>query len=222
MVVKVRLFDLALACDIFQGFEKGYGDAYKEFLNDTNQALDMHDDRHRMALLTWLNKWRCRIPKKSFEEISEKLLTWFGKYKRSFPQEGKRLLDLSGEEIIRVAEIYKGLLEIKFIDATIASKILFALRRDIYPIWDDAMRKEYSTIGCSAYSDYMKQSKEELQELSEECQSKDTEISELPRLLGRERESLLKLLDEYHFVFMTKKLSLPSVRDYEDWYKWAK
>jgi len=221
MVVKVRLFDLALACDIFQGFEKGYGDAYKKFLNDTNQALDMHDDRHRTALLTWLNRWRCRIPKKSFEEISEKLLTWFGKYKRSFPQEGKRLLDLSGEEIIRVAEVYKGLLEIKFIDATIASKILFALRSDVYPIWDKAMRKEYSSI-CSTYNDYMKQSRSELLELRDECQNKGTEISKLPRLLGREQESLLKLLDEYHFVFITKKLSLPSVRNFEDWYKRAK
>ena len=158
---EIRLSHLAFACYVYIGMTN-YDKTYKEFLDKTSPIFDMQNASNRAGLLKWLNDWGCGIPEKSFEEISEKLLTWFGKYKRSFPQEGKRLLDLSGEETVRVAEVYKGLLEIKFIDATVASKILFALRSDVYPIWDNAMQKEYRNRGCSTYEEYMKQSREEL------------------------------------------------------------
>ena len=217
----MKLAELAFACCAFQIFERGYQEAYTRFLEKTEGAFALHNKRHREALLTWLNKWRCRIPKKSFEEISEKLLTWFGKYKRSFPQEGKRLLDLSDEEIIRVAEVYKGLLEIKFIDATIASKILFALRSDVYPIWDNAMRKEYGSKGCSTYEEYMKLIKSELLELKDACKNNKIEIDELPDKLNRKSASLVKLLDEYHWTVMTRKVTLPSAEELQRWCQWA-
>ena len=229
---KLRLSDLAFACYIFPGLEKGYRDAYSDFLKNTANALDMHNDKHIKHLLTWLNQWGCRLEQKSHPEISGKLISWFREYEKLLPQKDKKLLDLSDKEITEQDEVYDKLAGISFtcssptghrkIGHTCASKILFALRSDVYPIWDVAMKKEYEKTGCTTYSEYMKRSSIELRQLSDDCQRNGIELHELPRLLGREGESLLKLLDEHHWVFITRELRPPSTRDFEEWYKWAK
>jgi len=226
---EIRLSHLAFACYVFRGLERGYRDAYSVFLEKTNHALDMHNDDHRKQLLIWLNKWGCRqFELDSHDKVSEKLRDWFEKYGGTLPSEQNKLIDLSNEEITDAARVYYTLEGLtipcskgeKTVGPTGASKILFALRRDVYPIWDGAMRKKYKD--CSTYSEYMKQSREELQELNEESQRNGIELSKLPSRLDRGGESLLKLLDEYRWVFITQKLPPPSALDFEKWYKWAR
>jgi hypothetical protein len=229
----MKLFELAFACHVYNGMTN-FNKAYKDFLDKTNHDLDMGNENHREALLEWLNKWGNRLEGESHTEISKKLKSWYDEYERLLTlKTGKQLLDFSDKEIDGAGKAYDTLAKITFICSTAkgkghrqightcASKILFALRKDVYPIWDDAMRKKYSSEGCSTYSEYMKQSREELQELNEECQRNGIELSELPSLLDREGESLLKLLDEYRWVFITRKVVLPSV-ELQKWYQWAR
>lgn len=224
---KVRLSDLAFACYVFQGFEKRYGDAYEEFWNKTSHDFDMQNASHRTELLIWLNAWGCRqFELNSRDKISEELRDWFRKYGILPPEQ--KLIDLSDEEIADAAKVYDTLERLKIpcsigkktVGPTGASKILFAMRRNIYPIWDNAMRIEYRKVGCSTYREYMKYSRNELLELSDDCQRNGFELSELPRLLSRERESLLKFLDEYHWVVITRKLPLPSAGELQKWCEW--
>ena len=39
--------------------------------------LDLGKPKHGLALLQWLNKWGCRINRKSFDNIGERLAEWF-------------------------------------------------------------------------------------------------------------------------------------------------
>ena len=226
---EIRLSHLAFACYVYIGMTN-YDKTYKEFLDKTSPIFDMQNASHRAVLLKWLNDWGCRqFELNSHDKISEKLGSWFTNY-RGTSFETKKLIDLSNEEVTDAAKVYYALEKLripcsrgeKTVGPTGASKILFAMRRDSYPIWDNAMRKVYRNRGCSTYEEYMKQSREELKELSEECQRHGVELSELPSRLNREGESLLKLLDEYRWVFITRGLLRPSVKDFRDWYEWAK
>jgi hypothetical protein len=222
----MKLYELAFACYCFSEFEKGYQDAYKDFLEETKHKFDMSNESHRGTLLTWLNRWRCHIPGDSFREISEHLRLWFENSAEVLPQTNKQLLDLSDEEIDRASEAYGQLIgvggtKIDFIAETIASKILFALRKDVYPIWDKSMRDEYRKQRPFRYSDYMKFCKNELSALQKECAQNRFTIDQLPLKLKREKESLLKLLDEYHWVTMTRGVVVPTPETFRAWLEWV-
>ncbi len=217
----MKLYELAFACYTVPIFESGYQKTYEFFLGDTKPNFNMRDENHRKALLTWLNNWRCHIPGTSFEDISRKLLAWFEKYEGSFPEVERRLTSLPDEEIDRVEAVYNELQEITFIGDTVASKILFAIRSEVYPIWDRDMKAKYRKKGCSKYNEYMKCSKRELLDLNDDCQRNGITIAELPSLLGREQASLLKLLDEYHWVFIKQELKIPFSDQLQKWCKWA-
>jgi len=231
MMERISLYGLAFACYLFPLFEKRYGSAYEIFINKTKPVFDIHNSEHRAHLLEWLNEWGCRQFETNYhKEISEELSKWSLQYEGTLPTINQRLLDMSEKEIDEAAEAYNTLLQVSFpcstgkktAGPTGASKILFALRKEVYPIWDKPMREEYRKKGCFKYNEYMKRSRNELLELNDDCRRNGLTISELPSILNREQASLLKLLDEYHWVSITQKVVPPSAGKLQKWYQWAR
>ncbi len=228
MNASLNLFNLVFACYLFPSFEKRYGSAYEIFINKTQPIFDIHNLGHRTLLLEWLNEWGCRQFETDYHnEISEELSKWSLKYEETLPKINQCLINMSEKEIDDAAISYASLLKVSFpcsrgkktTGPTGASKILFALRKDVYPIWDIPMRNEYKN--CPTYNEYMKLSKRELATLKTECEKNRIRLDELPALLGRKNSSLLKLLDEYRWVYITQGVTPPTIDELHKWVGWA-
>jgi len=89
-----------------------------------------------------------------------------------------------------------------------ASKILFALRPNVFPPWDTPICKELKyTMSGEGYVIYLKDVQNHLLTLNRECHSSKISINNLPVILKREKSSLPKLIDEYNWITITKKIN---------------
>jgi hypothetical protein len=229
MKEKIRLYELAYACYVYVGFTN-FDETYRDFLTKTAPGFDMRNENHREALLGWLNKWGCRQFEKSFhKQASQNLRLWHEKNEHLLPLPGKTLLDLSEDELNNAKVIYKNLMNekaslVKGVGPTGASKILFALRKDVFPPWDRAMRKGSARNDGSpeSYKKFLLDTKNQLLQLEVECKEYGIILSELPRILERPEASLVYLVDEYDWVVITRRCLPPPVDKLEKWYHWAK
>jgi len=222
----MKLYELASACYVYAAFTN-FDEAYSKFLKNTSPSLDMRNDDHLKALLEWLRAFGCRqFEKESDGGDSKTLKDWYEKDEHLLPSPSKTLLSLPKDELDKAGKIYENLkdkeISRKTVGATCASKILFALRKDVFPLWDGEMRKKLRQSNrITSYRQYLEYVKQEFLELDEDCKKHDIVLSKVPNELSRPWSSLIKLIDEYHWVVLTRDRKPLTASELEKWHCWA-
>ena len=229
----VTLCELAFGCYVFS---RGYDEAYAQLFEDTKPGLDLDSDKHRLALLKWLNKWGCRqFAKDQHSDASAEIKDWYEKFRDALCPVDATLLSLTAEELNGVERAYTGLLNRTAsrkrrkngeVQVTVGpagtAKILFALRPDALMPWDDPIRNKFGWDGSAAsYRKHLEMARGWLNDLTKVCEEKGFQLAELPSRLGRPQSSLAKMIDEYLWVTITNKCAAPDRETLESWVSWS-
>ena len=231
----MTLSELAFACFLY-GRITDYDESYLRFVQSTANSPDLANPEHRQALLTWLNKWGCRqFALKYHQYASGEILSWYNEYAPTLIPRRKNLWELSDSELTAVSVAYESLAAriasyrkqkadpvAVHVGPTGASKILFAIRPQALPPWDEPIRKSlgYDTARHS-YLSYLKDVKSTLEELALSCKEHGFQLVDLPKRLDRPDSTVPKLIDEYYWVTLTRKWSVPRPSTFERWAEWA-
>jgi hypothetical protein len=101
------------------------------------------------------------------------------------------------------------------------AKVLFALRPNALIPWDDPMRAHFRLDGSAhSYANFLRGVKLQLEALGSECAEHGFESQELPRILGRTDSSLPKLIDEFHWVTISRRCPTPQQNVLRRWISW--
>jgi hypothetical protein len=232
----MKLGELAFTCRVF-GLMSDYDSSYKEFIDFTRPIIDLNSNAHLMALLKWLNAWGCRQFAKEYHELAaNKIKEWYGEFNQHLLPLDTTILTMTDENFKMVERVYAGLV-VKTasykklprerqahieIGPTGTAKILFALRPNALIPWDGAMREEFGLDGSShSYGEYLRIVRNDLEEVSRECKRNGFELRDLPTKLGRPDSSITKLIDEYHWVIITRRCPAPSKEELKAWMDWS-
>jgi len=221
----VTLSGLAFACFVYRSIYKD--GAYKDFREKTTPHSDLNNSNHRLALFEWLRKWGIRsITEGRYEKLSGDIKLWNEKYNNKLPGKNKNLWSLCDSDLDSVDQAYKGLVEINWIGATAAGKILFGVRPKALVAWDNEIRK--GTVGSNGlYASFIKSMRDMVKEL---CKKYNFEPEQLLKELKRREliilkphdDTILKLLDEYNWITITKECKPPDEKTLQRWDKWNK
>jgi len=230
----MELSELAFACYIYERIG-GYDESLYKFRENTKPNLDIRKPEHRIELLKWLNKWGCRQFAKEYHILASKeIKCWYEECNNLIFLKDRCLLELSENELESASKAYLKLtnkiaskkkvknkeLNIR-IGATGAAKILFALRPKASIIWDGKIRKKKCLDESStSYKNFHLLVKNMLEEIRESCLRNDFNISDLPKKVGRTKSSLVKLIDEYFWVTITRNCPAPTRCELERWRGW--
>ena len=124
--------------------------------------FDVRLPAHREALFRWLNSWGCRQFAKAHHAgiASESLVRWADTWLHQLPEHGIRLTALEDLDLDVAAAAYaelqasvaserstkSGTVRVTY-GPTGAAKALFALRPDVFPPWDDPIRRHFGYDG---------------------------------------------------------------------------
>jgi hypothetical protein len=177
-----------------------------------------------------LNDWRCRIPENRFPTLSNRLLEWATQWVVQLPDNNRDIRSLNEKERATVGYAFEAMQKFGtglHFKNTAAAKTLHAIRRNLLPMWDAAIRDRFisdhvlseRTAG-QIYSEFICYVGEELSELERDVARLGYSLSDVSRLVHGAGASLVKLVDEYHWVTITEGLVPPSRNDLEDWLHW--
>lgn len=214
---------LAYACRTY-GQTTSYDSSYRQLLDKTGGHVDLTDSAHRDAVLVWLNQWGCRQFKVADHPLaSSEMQAWYTECQHLLPEVGKALVDCSVAEVWHIGQAYALLRErqactrkrdgfpeaVRF-GPTGASKVLFAVRPQAAIPWDkperDALRFDDSDRG---YIAYLRHTQGILRALSPACRRYGIRLADLPDVLGRDEATPAKLVDEYYWATVTRKVAIP-------------
>lgn len=221
----VTPFELAWACRLY-GPMAGFDSTLAEFRKQASPAFDAHRPAHRDALFRWLNSWGCRQFAKAHHAgiASDSLVRWATTWLHRLPEPGVPLTDLE-EAGLRVATAAYADLQASVASEraaksgtvpvtygpTGAAKTLFALRPDVFPPWDDPIRRHFRYDGSEpSFNAHLTRVATTLTELATEAK---VGVASLPALVGRPDSSPPKLIDEYDWVVLTRGLTPPTLED---------
>jgi hypothetical protein len=86
-----------------------------------------------------------------------------------------------------------------------AAKILFALRQEFFPPWDNKIIEHFNfTKDSQGYFEYLIKLKSDLEKLRDSCKKSEVQFDKLPQILKRPKTTLTKLADEYWFISLTR------------------
>lgn len=222
----MNLNELASACNLYSS-KTNFDHSYINFLNSTGNSLDLYDPQHRKALLVWLNSWACRQFVVDYHDFaSEQILDWYTNAKLLVPEKSKNIWELTENDFSKINILYDSLANIpvskKYRNSreivnhagpTGASKILFALRPKSLILWDEKMRAHFKKGDNGfAYIQYIKDVNEIVKDLIIQCNRNNFQIEELPKRINRPNSTIPKIIDEYFWVTITKKWTLPEFK----------
>ena len=232
----MKLGELAFACHVF-GLMSDYDSSYKQFLDSTRPTIDLMSEVHLKALLKWLNAWGCRQFAVEHHELAAKeIKDWYGEVIQDLLPVDTTILSLTEGDITMVERAYAGLIvktacyrklsgerkSRETVGPTGTAKILFALRPNALIPWDGAMREEFGYDGSNrSYGEYLRKVRNDLEEVSRDCKRNSFELRDLPNKLGRPDSSITKLIDEYHWVTITRRCPTPSKEELRVWMDWS-
>jgi hypothetical protein len=232
---RIKLAELAFACDTYARIS-GYDKSYFEFLHATKPAIDFEQEQHVLALIKWLNAWGCRqFATKHHAMAAQEITYWYRSLGKQLHATETALLSLSEAEFAVIEQAYDGLStrpashrrltpereSVITIGPTGAAKILFALRPHAFIPWDTFMRNRYHLDGSGrSYCVYLQGVREQLRALDSECAEHGLALHDLPRAVGRPQSSLTKLIDEFHWVTISRKGVSPSENELRRWAAW--
>jgi hypothetical protein len=231
----VRLFELAYTCPLYAAFTD-FDKALKEFHRVTSPTFDLRIEAHRYALLVWLNSWgRRQFERGNHAMAAEELRNWAEEHVGRLPSPDQSLAQITDAELGWAAEDYSDLKRrpASVRDAgsrsspvtfgpTGAAKVLYAVRPNVFPPWDDPIRKHLGYDGSpEAYRRFLDSVRQQVRQLEQEAVALGIAASEIPHLVGRPHSSLPKLVDEFYWVTITKRCLPPGQAELERWVRWA-
>lgn len=194
----------------------GLDGASRRLLAATGGQVDLNDAAHRLAAITWLRAWGCRhLRRADTPRTDEALRTWWTAWNGLLPGEQATLTGLVEADLVSVAPAYDALraapaarrsvkgtdLDVAFGD-TATAKLLFAIRPQVFPPWDEAMRLAFGKPGGSAaYVRMLRLSAAALDGLAGRLA---VPVGELPEILGRPESTLPKIVDEFLLIRIAK------------------
>jgi len=213
--VPVTLLGLAYAAWVFRQLDDH--NSYDEFHNATH-PLDLTNQDHATRLRNWLNKWGCMIKKDEPAIIWPQLNNWCSHWVAGLPSQPLR--NVSDQEIKLLAGAYDQLRG-EIMGPTAASKTMFALRPDTALPWDVAIRVELDAgDDGAAYEKMLMRSRAALNGLVENAHKFRIEESQISEVVCNPCRSLARLLDQYHWITITRGYQIPS-REVLHWFKSA-
>lgn len=231
-ISQMTLFELAYACRLF-----GKDDAYDTLRQKLGQnpVLDSASQQAK-SLLTFLNKWGCRIPKADFPLLIQNLQQWASNWLLLLPAADRDIRSLTGSEREQAAKSYDdALLNIgpRFKETAIA-KTLHALRPHTLPMWDAKIKDWFIkkgwflTIRASTqsstgqiYAAFIRYvAEEELSTLENDANRLGYSLTDIPQLVEKPNYSLVKLVDEYYWITKTREYTFPTRTELQQWLRW--
>ncbi len=219
------LSQLAFACKIYRRFADDETVAAIKVKVDADPSLGRHETA--LAVLKWLNSWGCRLCEADFPLAADELRRWCGDFGLKLPRVGVALLDLGDDDLYCAAEAYGDLFNRKAgrkrrFQATAASKVLFFLRPNSLPPWDEKIRSELGLDGSSSsYLAFLQRAQGELRELNYSCEATGIDIANVPNEVHRPASTLAKLVDEYNWVTITRGFRPPDWLALSEWLAWS-
>lgn len=213
-------FDVVYTSRIFREVETQ--DALSDLRNKTKPALNLLHGEHADALLVWLNRWGCRITKKTFPTLIPKLADWWQKWEGLLPQENLCELEDGALDVLRDA--FDGLRGIPEFGPTTASKALFAACPNAAIPWDTPIQNEFGLAGGTKeqYGEMLVKSRAEARGLMKDAKRhKLTDIDAVISAAGSRAKTLPELLDQYHWVIITRGHKIPTCAELAQWSQWA-
>lgn len=182
----------------------------------TGGHLDLAIEAHRIAAIIWLRAWGCRhLRRADTARTSQALRAWWTGWGARLPGEHETLTGLGEAELVLAGQAYDALrtmpaarrtvrdheVDVAFGD-TATAKLMFALRPQVFPPWDEAIRLGFGQPGGgAAYVRMLRLSTAALDGLARRLA---VPVGDLPEVLGRPGSSPPKLIDEYLLIRITK------------------
>jgi hypothetical protein len=232
----MRLYEAAIACRAYGAFGGGFDDSLQAFIAQTDGAPDLESGGCGPHLMKWLNDWGCRqFAKEHHRDALERLRAWAHRHADDLPGYTTSILRLTEAEIRGTARAYDELKEIEAsqrrtihgthgvrVGATGAAKILYALRPNTLPPWDDAIRERLKCDGSAeSYNRFLRLVMDEIQELLADAARHGVSSEQLPSAIGRGVSTLPKIVDEYFWVTITRNFTIPKPLELQTWASWC-
>lgn len=224
----MKLYELAYACRLYREvtqFDLAYADVCKALGPNPDLASQTQQD----ALLHFLNCWLCRIPEKTFPTLKERLSKWAAQWVLQLPKSGADVRSLLDSERVQIVNAYEKLVwlgvGLNFQD-TAAAKTLHALRPCVLPMWDNEIKDWFSAsgppkrTGGQIYSDFLQHVAGQISELEMDVTRLAHSLADVPQLVQRSGATIVKLVDEYYWITITKGHVVPTRKDLEQWLRW--
>jgi hypothetical protein len=221
----MTFFELVYACRLF-----GNDPEYDKVREALGRNPDFASASQQESLLTFLNKWGCRIKKGAFPSLIQNLRQWASNSLLLLPAADRDIRSLTGSEREQVAKSYDdALLNIgpRFKDTAIA-KTLHAIRPRALPAWDSAIKNSFcaSTNTTSqgtegqAYAAFISHVADQVSILEADANRLGLSLAEIPQIVGHPDYSLVKLVDEYYWITITSGYTAPTRAELERWLRW--
>jgi hypothetical protein len=185
----------------------------------TRPAPDLSVRAHREALLRFLRAWGCRhLRRDDTARSSRALASWWSRFGPTLPPETVPLTELDDAQLAALGQTYAALarspaalrtsrggeVPVSFGD-TAAAKALFAIRPQAVPPWDEPMRRAFGwgRVDAEEYATFLAAVRGSLIGLTQRMR---VEPSELPAALDRPASSPVKIVDEFLWVRITRRL----------------
>ena len=181
----MKLYELAYGCRIYRDIA-GYDDTYNEMRNELGPAPNLVSHEQRDALMKFLNRWGCRIPKKNFPSLKDRLKEWAVYWIQKLSGSGEDIRCLTDAQRAQVGDSYSALLTLGsglHFQNTAAAKTLHAVRPDPLPIWDNTIQDWFSQkasakgVSGQVYSEFLRQVAEEISELEQDVKRLNRSLS---------------------------------------------
>ena len=219
----------------FAGYIYGRG-AYDESLNALRAKIGTVPDLGRtetaLAILQWLNEWKCRLREADFGMAARELANWQDSCGNLLPPVSTGLLEMRDADLKCAAEAYAGLLNRKAdrrrsFGPTATAKVLFFIRPKGFPPWDEAIRKDEKygkrkyDGSVDSYLRFLQDSQSQLFELKKSCEAAGVDVAQVPDIIYRPASTLAKLVDEYNWITITRGLRPPDWVTLVQWCAWS-
>lgn len=231
MTVDVKLSDLAVVSYVYNALSN-FDASLNRFKKVTGLSFDLNNQEHRKALLVWLNSWGCRhIARKYHSEASESIYNWYKKTKHILEVLPS---DICKFEIINdndIADTFTKLTkcpvgsrngdEVTF-GPTAAAKALYAIKPSFFIPWDSFIRSHFGCDGSGkSYVVFLKTVRYFIKKIETQCKKVNIDIYELPTLVGRPTATVGKIIDEYFWATISRKIKLPNNNILQKWVRWS-
>lgn len=187
--------------------------------NEIGDYPDPANPQHARRLRKWLNDWLCRIgyPTGDSDVFTDSLAAWWVSHADSLPPAGTRLAQLTEGQIDRLSCAYADLYvrpaavdrrgRIRRIAPTAAAKLLYFVRPCTVTAWDRAisLRTGGGRDG-EAFRAHLDICRRWAANLETEGQELGLRPSEIGPSLGRPESSVAKLIDEWLYATVTRRL----------------